>query len=100
MMAPFIVELLGHKSALGAFLPRQVRTKSANEASERERVAERKRGEYKEDNPGRPRAIKPADKATDTQESPTEHSNYNVCKTLLKQMASIKKGNVPLILLS
>lgn len=37
MMAPFIVNLLEHKTALGAFLPRQVRTKSANEASERER---------------------------------------------------------------
>lgn len=65
MMAPFIVKLLEHESALGAFLPRQVRTKSANEASERER------GEYQADNPGRPQAMEPADKA-DTQEAHTK----------------------------
>lgn len=34
MTAPFIVKPREHKSALGAFLPRQVGTKSANEASE------------------------------------------------------------------
>lgn len=34
MMAPFIVKVLEHKTALGAFLPGQVRTKSVNEARE------------------------------------------------------------------
>lgn len=34
MMAPFIVKLLEHKTALGAFLPGQVRTESVNEARE------------------------------------------------------------------
>lgn len=33
MTAPFIVKWPEHKTALGAFLPRQVGTKSANEAS-------------------------------------------------------------------
>lgn len=42
MTAPLIVKRLEHKTALGAFLPGQVGTKSANEASKagRERKLE------------------------------------------------------------
>lgn len=85
MTAPFIVKLLEHESA---FLPRQVRTKSANEASERKREKESIRQTTLGPGPGLG-PVEPADKTNTRKLTKKKHSNCNKCfkKKPLKQMA-------------
>lgn len=87
-MAPFIVKLLEHKTALGAFLPRQVGTKSANEASKTGRERKWEQAVLGRQRPSRPLATEPRDKADAGILAPNIPISIDV--KYLKQMPSFK----------